>query len=178
MSKPLQLPNAHIVKGQIAHIVPDGVVMADGIQVKVLVYATGFDAHAYMRQHALSNRRTIQAIVCELRLRYVQLLHLQGRRCDASAWSGAVLRPLSLLDIYSISGESVLARRQKSAPPCAFPRRFITQSAELGECGWRRWLESIATTLPSKPPCEASSMNSGSPPDHRQSFCGASPRSA
>jgi peptide/nickel transport system substrate-binding protein len=27
-------------------------------------------------------------------------------------------------------------------------------------------------------PCEASSMNSGSPPDHRQSFCGASPRSA
>src|ERR1700680_5196128 len=37
---------------------------------------------------------------------------------------------------------------------------------------------SISTTLPSKPPCEASSMNSGSPPDHRQSFCGASPRSA
>ena len=47
----VQLPNAHIVKGQITSIVPDGVVMADGIQVKldVLVYATGFDAHAYMR---------------------------------------------------------------------------------------------------------------------------------
>src|ERR1700723_2236451 len=47
----VQLPNAHILKGQIAHIVPDGVVMADGNQVKldVLVYATGFDAHAYMR---------------------------------------------------------------------------------------------------------------------------------
>src|SRR5580700_5239473 len=47
----VQLPNAHIVKGQITSVVPDGVVMADGTQVKldVLVYATGFDAHAYMR---------------------------------------------------------------------------------------------------------------------------------
>ncbi len=47
----VQLPNAHIVKGQITSIVPDGVVMADGTYVKldVLVYATGFDAHAYMR---------------------------------------------------------------------------------------------------------------------------------
>jgi cation diffusion facilitator CzcD-associated flavoprotein CzcO len=47
----VQLPNAHIVKGEIARILPDGVVMADGIHVKldVLVYATGFDAHAYMR---------------------------------------------------------------------------------------------------------------------------------
>lgn len=32
--------------------------------------------------------------------------------CDASrAWSGAVLLPLSLRDIYSISGEFVLGRR-------------------------------------------------------------------
>jgi cation diffusion facilitator CzcD-associated flavoprotein CzcO len=47
----VQLPNAHIVKGQITSVVPDGVVMADGTHVKldVLVYATGFDAHAYMR---------------------------------------------------------------------------------------------------------------------------------
>ena len=47
----MQLPNVRIVKGQIASIVPDGVVMADGTHVKldVLVYATGFDAHAYMR---------------------------------------------------------------------------------------------------------------------------------
>ena len=47
----MQLPNAHIVKGKIDRIVPDGVVMADGTHVKldVLVYATGFDAHAYMR---------------------------------------------------------------------------------------------------------------------------------
>src|SRR5207245_10363945 len=47
----VQLPNAHIVKGEIARIVPDGVVMTDGTQVTldVLVYATGFDAHAYMR---------------------------------------------------------------------------------------------------------------------------------
>ncbi len=47
----VQLPNAHIVKGQIASIVPDGIVMADGskVELDVLVYATGFDAHAYMR---------------------------------------------------------------------------------------------------------------------------------
>src|SRR5207237_4965836 len=47
----VQLPNAHIVKGQIDRIVPDGVVMADETHVKldVLVYATGFDVHAYMR---------------------------------------------------------------------------------------------------------------------------------
>ncbi len=72
-------------------------------------------------------------IVCELRLRYVQLLHLQGRRCDASAWSGAVLRPLSLLDIYSISGESVLGRRQIGAALRIPAPDFITQTAELGE---------------------------------------------
>jgi cation diffusion facilitator CzcD-associated flavoprotein CzcO len=47
----VQLPNAHIVKGEIARIVADGIVMADGTHVAldVLVYATGFDAHAYMR---------------------------------------------------------------------------------------------------------------------------------
>jgi cation diffusion facilitator CzcD-associated flavoprotein CzcO len=47
----VQLPNARIVKGQIDRIVPEGVVMADGTRVKldVLVYATGFDVHAYMR---------------------------------------------------------------------------------------------------------------------------------
>src|SRR5262249_46331850 len=52
----VQLPNTHIVKGEIAHIVPDGVVMADGTRVAldVLVYATGFDAHAYMRPMAVT----------------------------------------------------------------------------------------------------------------------------
>src|SRR5579862_1272858 len=47
----VQLPNAHIVKGQIERIAPHGVVMADGTEVAldVLVYATGFDVHAYMR---------------------------------------------------------------------------------------------------------------------------------
>ena len=47
----VQLPNAHVVKGEIARIVPDGLVMADGAEIKldVLVYATGFDPHAYMR---------------------------------------------------------------------------------------------------------------------------------
>jgi len=52
----VQLPNAHIVKGEIARIVPDGVVMADGTKVAldVLVYATGFDVHAYMRPMAVT----------------------------------------------------------------------------------------------------------------------------
>jgi cation diffusion facilitator CzcD-associated flavoprotein CzcO len=47
----VQLPNVRIVKGEIARIVPEGVVMADGAreELEVLVYATGFDAHAYMR---------------------------------------------------------------------------------------------------------------------------------
>lgn len=47
----VQLPNAHIVKGQIERIEADGAVMADGTKVTldVLVYATGFDPHAYMR---------------------------------------------------------------------------------------------------------------------------------
>lgn len=47
----VQLPNAHVVKGHIARIDPDGIVMADGSRVAldVLVYATGFDPHAYMR---------------------------------------------------------------------------------------------------------------------------------
>src|SRR5579862_6042365 len=48
----VQLPNAHIVKGEIARILPEGIVMADGTQVNldVLVYATGFDAHPSRRQ--------------------------------------------------------------------------------------------------------------------------------
>ena len=52
----VQLPNAHIVKGGIARIVPDGIVMADGSQMglDVLVFATGFDAHAYMRPMAVT----------------------------------------------------------------------------------------------------------------------------
>ena len=47
----VQLPNAHVVKGHLDHVEPDAVVMADGTRVEldVLVYATGFDAHAYMR---------------------------------------------------------------------------------------------------------------------------------
>src|SRR5229473_5624690 len=52
----VQQPNAHIVKGEIARIVPDGVVIMDGTQVglDVLVYATGFDAHAYLRPMAVT----------------------------------------------------------------------------------------------------------------------------
>jgi cation diffusion facilitator CzcD-associated flavoprotein CzcO len=47
----VQRPNAHVVKGEIARIVPEGAVMADGalVPLDVLVYATGFDVHAYMR---------------------------------------------------------------------------------------------------------------------------------
>jgi cation diffusion facilitator CzcD-associated flavoprotein CzcO len=47
----VQRPNVHIETGPIARIVPRGVAMADGTvhELDVLVYATGFDAHAYMR---------------------------------------------------------------------------------------------------------------------------------
>jgi cation diffusion facilitator CzcD-associated flavoprotein CzcO len=62
----VQLPNAHIVKGEIARIVPDGVVMADGSEVglDVLVYATGFDVHAYMRPMRVEGQEgvTIDAV--------------------------------------------------------------------------------------------------------------------
>jgi cation diffusion facilitator CzcD-associated flavoprotein CzcO len=57
----VQLPNAHIVKGEIARIAPDGVVMADGIEIglDVLVYATGFDAHAYMRPMRVTGQNSM-----------------------------------------------------------------------------------------------------------------------
>ena len=47
----VQKPNVHLEFGRITQIVPDGVEMADGTkhQLDVLVYATGFDPHAYMR---------------------------------------------------------------------------------------------------------------------------------
>src|SRR5260370_3298248 len=65
----VQLPNANIVKGQIARLVPDGVVMAGGtpVNLDVLVYATGFDPHAYIRPmkvtglHGLTNYQTEKA---------------------------------------------------------------------------------------------------------------------
>jgi cation diffusion facilitator CzcD-associated flavoprotein CzcO len=54
----VQLPNAHIVKGEIARIEPHGIAMADGTEVglDVLVYATGFDPHAYMRPMRVTGR--------------------------------------------------------------------------------------------------------------------------
>lgn len=47
----VQRPNVHIETTRIERIVPDGVQLADGAMhaLDVLVYATGFDAHAYMR---------------------------------------------------------------------------------------------------------------------------------
>jgi cation diffusion facilitator CzcD-associated flavoprotein CzcO len=47
----VQQPNVHIETGDIARIRPEGVELADGtlVELDVLVYATGFDAHAYMR---------------------------------------------------------------------------------------------------------------------------------
>jgi cation diffusion facilitator CzcD-associated flavoprotein CzcO len=47
----VQLPNVQVVKGAVARIHPDGVEMEDGTRYRfdVLVYATGFDSHAYMR---------------------------------------------------------------------------------------------------------------------------------
>jgi cation diffusion facilitator CzcD-associated flavoprotein CzcO len=47
----MQRPNVELVTETIAHIEPQGIVTADGVlhRVDVIVYATGFDAHAYMR---------------------------------------------------------------------------------------------------------------------------------
>jgi cation diffusion facilitator CzcD-associated flavoprotein CzcO len=47
----VQKPNVHIETRRIARIVPNGVELADGqiCELDVIVYATGFDAHAYMR---------------------------------------------------------------------------------------------------------------------------------
>jgi cation diffusion facilitator CzcD-associated flavoprotein CzcO len=47
----VQRPNVHIETRRIERIVPEGVRLADGttLEFEVLVYATGFDAHAYMR---------------------------------------------------------------------------------------------------------------------------------
>jgi cation diffusion facilitator CzcD-associated flavoprotein CzcO len=47
----VQRPNVHIETGGIEKIVPRGVQLADGrlCELDVLVYATGFDAHGYMR---------------------------------------------------------------------------------------------------------------------------------
>ncbi|MGZ5897639.1 MAG: flavin-containing monooxygenase, partial [Xanthobacteraceae bacterium] len=47
----VQQPNVHIETGKIGRIVSNGVEMADGTvrELDVLVYATGFDPHAYMR---------------------------------------------------------------------------------------------------------------------------------
>lgn len=47
----VQQPNVTIETDRIDRVVPNGVVLADGrrIDLDVLVYATGFDTHAYMR---------------------------------------------------------------------------------------------------------------------------------
>ena len=47
----VQLPNVHVENRRIARIVPEGIELADGTlcPLDVLVYATGFDTHAYMR---------------------------------------------------------------------------------------------------------------------------------
>ena len=47
----VQRPNVHLEFGRIKRIVPKGIELEDGrvVELDVLVYATGFDAHAYMR---------------------------------------------------------------------------------------------------------------------------------
>lgn len=52
----MELPNARVVTDPIARIESGGVVLADGsvLDLDVLVYATGFDAHAYMRPMQLA----------------------------------------------------------------------------------------------------------------------------
>jgi cation diffusion facilitator CzcD-associated flavoprotein CzcO len=49
--KAVQKPNVEVVTAGIDHIAPEGIVTDDGVlhEVDVLVLATGFDAHAYMR---------------------------------------------------------------------------------------------------------------------------------
>ena len=54
----IELPNAHVETRRIARIEPDGVRLDDGalLGFDTLVYATGFDAQAYMRPMRLKGR--------------------------------------------------------------------------------------------------------------------------
>lgn len=47
----IQLPNAHPVFSSVAEVRPNGILDGDGVfhELDVIVYATGFDTHAYMR---------------------------------------------------------------------------------------------------------------------------------
>jgi cation diffusion facilitator CzcD-associated flavoprotein CzcO len=57
----VQLPNVTVENRPIARIVPKGVELADGTlrELDVLVYATGFDTHAYMRPMAVTGQRGV-----------------------------------------------------------------------------------------------------------------------
>lgn len=62
----VQRPNVHIETTRIERIVPEGVQLTDGrrCELDVLVYATGFDAHAYMRPMSVTglHGRTIDEL--------------------------------------------------------------------------------------------------------------------
>jgi cation diffusion facilitator CzcD-associated flavoprotein CzcO len=55
----VQEPNVNVVVGAIDHIEPHGLVTADGIfhELDILVYATGYDSHAYMRPMKVTGLR-------------------------------------------------------------------------------------------------------------------------
>lgn len=54
----MQRPNVHLVDTGIDHVTPRGIVTADGTlhEVDVMVLATGFDAHAFMRPMAVAGQ--------------------------------------------------------------------------------------------------------------------------
>ncbi|MFD7003761.1 flavin-containing monooxygenase [Streptomyces mirabilis] len=55
----VQEPNVEVAIGGIDHITRDGVVTSDGVfrELDVIVYATGYDAHAYMRPMKVNGLR-------------------------------------------------------------------------------------------------------------------------
>jgi cation diffusion facilitator CzcD-associated flavoprotein CzcO len=78
----VQRPNVSIVTEAIERIEPKGVRTADGVlhECDILVYATGFDAHAYIRPISLTGEGevTLDALWAELPLTYrsVSLPHM------------------------------------------------------------------------------------------------------
>jgi hypothetical protein len=115
----VQLPNAHIVKGEIARIVPDGVVIADGTHVALdlLACATGFE---------LRSASAIPVLPLSLHLR-------SDRRDDPLRqlidWHRRILRRRSHEDNASHYGSS----RSRGAPPC-----LPTLSAPIRPCSHAR----------------------------------------
>jgi cation diffusion facilitator CzcD-associated flavoprotein CzcO len=58
----VQEPNVHVVPGGVERVEPNGAVTSDGVlhELDVIVYATGFNAHAYMRPMQVTGVNGIQ----------------------------------------------------------------------------------------------------------------------